>query len=220
MFITRRELTSLLALCIPQLRGVASVRRRHLMTATLNTRRVLSRFCLHSHRDEVLGGPRWSITSEGSSCSPVFGPGFSSRALTNCLWIASGRKKAPSSPLCHCLLTNAPRLPLPDTCLPSTFCSAPSDGLLCILAWLTMSCFISTAAGSPASHRLVRPFTPVTCIHLDKCDFFFFFALPPPLWLWLLKALFFSPLEGKISRGKFSETNAEGGILHSRLPTH
>lgn len=88
----------------------------------------------------------------GSSCSRVFGLA-STAGLTNCLWMASS--KAPSTPFCHCLLTNAPRLPLPDTCLLPTFCSVLSDGLLCIRAWLTMSCFISTAAGSPASDRVV-----------------------------------------------------------------
>lgn len=88
----------------------------------------------------------------GSSCSRVFGLASAAR-LTNCLWIASS--KAPSTPFCHCLLTNAPRLPLPDTCLLPTFCSLLSDGLLCIISWLTMSRFISTAAGSPASHRVI-----------------------------------------------------------------
>lgn len=89
---------------------------------------------------------------QGSSCSRVFGLA-STAGLTNCLWIASS--KAPSTPFCHCLLTNAPRLPLPDTCLLPTFCSLLSDGLLCILAWLATSCFICPAAGSPASHRVI-----------------------------------------------------------------
>lgn len=89
---------------------------------------------------------------QGSSCLRVFGLA-STAGLTNCLWIASS--KAPSTPFCHCLLTNARRLPLPDTCLLPTFCSLLSDGLLCILAWLATSCLICAAAGSPASHRVI-----------------------------------------------------------------
>lgn len=88
---------------------------------------------------------------QGSSCSQVFGLA-STAGLTNCFWIASS--KAPSTPFCHCLLTNASRLSLPDTCLLRTFCSLLSDGLLYILAWLTRSCFICRAAASPASDRV------------------------------------------------------------------
>lgn len=123
----------------------------HLMTVILNPRRMLSRFCLHSYQNEVLGGPRLSIT-QGSSCSRVFGPASTAR-LTNCLWIAAS--KAPSTPFCHRLLTNAPRPPLPDTRLLLAFCSPISDGLLCILARLTVSWFLFEAAGSPAFDRVL-----------------------------------------------------------------
>lgn len=103
----------------------------------------------------------------GSSCSRVFGLASTVR-LTNCLWIASS--KAPSTPFCHCLLTNALRLPLPDTCLLPTFCSL-LDGLLCILAWLTMSGCISAAAGSPVSHSVV-PHSPPSSASISPNAFF------------------------------------------------
>lgn len=104
----------------------------------------------------------------GSSCSRVFGLASTVR-LTNCLWIASS--KAPSTPFCHCLLTNALRLPLPDTCLLPTFCSLLSDGLLCILARLTMSGCISAAAGSPVSHSAV-PHSPPSSASISPNAFF------------------------------------------------
>lgn len=110
---------------------------------------------------------------QGSSCSRVFGLA-STAWLTNCLWIASS--KAPSTPFCHCLLTNAPRLPLPDTCLLPTFCSLLSDGLLCILTRLTMSCSISTAAGSPSSHRVIA--------HLQLWSESILLEPFSPLYLW------------------------------------
>lgn len=111
---------------------------------------MLSRFCLHSYQNEVLGGPRLSITA-GLQLFASLWPGFNSRAYK--LSLNSVEQGPFSPPFCHCLLTNAPRLPLPDTCLLPTFCSLLSDGLLCILAWFTVSCFISAAAGSPASHQ-------------------------------------------------------------------
>lgn len=197
MLITRRGLTSLLALCIPQLRGGARVRRRHLMTAILNTRRVLSRFCLHSHRDEVLGGPRWSITSEGSSCSPVFGPGSSSRALTNCLWMASGEKKGPFKP---------PLSLSADKCssAASPRHMPPFHLLLRSIRWPALH-------SRMAHHELLylhscwKPSVTQARTHVHACDlhpswqmcWFFFVALAPPLWLWTAKAFVFFPSRRK-----------------------
>lgn len=88
------------------------------MTLTLHTRWTLSSFCLHSHRNEVLGAHVYQ-SWWGSSCSPVFGL-TSTAVLTNCLWIAWS-----TTPLlfCHSLLTNVPLLLFPDMADP-TFCSS------------------------------------------------------------------------------------------------
>lgn len=66
--------------------GPGHVQSCHLMTLTLHTRWTLSSFCLHSHRNEVLGAHVYQ-SWWGSSCSPVFGL-TSTAVLTNCLWIA------------------------------------------------------------------------------------------------------------------------------------
>lgn len=49
------------------------------MTVILNTHRMLSRFCLHSYQNEVLGGPHLSITA-GLQLFVSLWPGFNSRA--------------------------------------------------------------------------------------------------------------------------------------------
>lgn len=69
----------------------------HLMTLTLHTRWTLSGFCLHSHRNEVLGAHVYQ-SWWGSSCSPVFGL-TSTAALTNCLWIVWSSASPPFHPL-------------------------------------------------------------------------------------------------------------------------
>lgn len=98
--------------------GPGHVQSCHLMTLTLHTRWTLSSFCLHSHRNEVLGAHVYQ-SWWGSSCSPVFGL-TSTAVLTNCLWIAWS-----TTPLlfCHSLLTNVPLLLFPDMADP-TFCSS------------------------------------------------------------------------------------------------
>lgn len=226
MLITRRGLTSLLALCIPQLRGGARVRRRHLMTAILNTRRVLSRFCLHSHRDEVLGGPRWSITSEGSSCSPVFGPGSGSRALTNCLWMASGEKRPLQAPfvtvcwqmLLGCLSQTHASLP-PSAPLHQMACFAFSHGS----PWAALSPQLLEAQRHTGSYARSRLWPASILTNVFVFCFFLFFALPPPLWLWTAKAFisFLSRRKNKHERmtegNSVKTTNAEGVILICRL---
>lgn len=140
---------------------------RHLMTVILNTHRTL--FCfVFIHITMKFWEAHIYQSRRGSSCSQVFGLASTVR-LTNCLWIASS--KAPSTPFCHRLLTNALRLPLPDTCLLPTFCSLLSDGLLCILARLTMSGCISAAAGSPVSHSAV-PHSPLSSASISPNAFF------------------------------------------------
>lgn len=71
------------------------VRSWHLMTLTLHTRWTLSGFCLHSHRNEVLGAHVYQ-SWWGSSCSPVSGL-TSTAALTNCLWIVWSSASPPST---------------------------------------------------------------------------------------------------------------------------
>lgn len=51
---------------------------RHLMTVILNTHTTLSRFCLHSYQNEVLGGPHLSITA-GLQLFASLWPGFNSQ---------------------------------------------------------------------------------------------------------------------------------------------
>lgn len=66
-------------LCVSPAEDRAFVHCRHLMTVILNTHRMLSRFCLHSYQNEVLGGPHLSITA-GLQLFASLWPGFSSRA--------------------------------------------------------------------------------------------------------------------------------------------
>lgn len=98
--------------------GPGHVQSCHLMMLTLHTRWTLLGFCLHSHRNEVLGAHVYQ-SWWGSSCSPVFGL-TSTAVLTNCLWIAWSNPL----PFCHCLLTNVPMQLFPDMADP-TFCSSP-----------------------------------------------------------------------------------------------
>lgn len=65
--------------CVSPAEERAFVHCRHLMTVILNTHRMLSRFCLHSYQNEVLGGPRLSITA-GLQLFASLWPGFNSRA--------------------------------------------------------------------------------------------------------------------------------------------
>lgn len=59
--------------------GPGHVQSCHLMTLTLHTRWTLLSFCLHSHRNEVLGGPRLSIMV-GLQLFASLWPDFNSRA--------------------------------------------------------------------------------------------------------------------------------------------
>lgn len=102
------------------------------------------------------GGPHLSIAA-GLQLFASLWPGFNSQAYK--LSLNSGVQRPLQPPFCHRPLTNALRLPLPDTRLLPTFCSPLSDGLLCILARLSVSGRTAAAAGSPASHR-VGPHSP------------------------------------------------------------
>lgn len=66
-------------LCVSPAEDRAFVHCRHLMTVILNTHRMLSRFCLHSYQNEVLGGPHLSITA-GLQLFASLWPGFNSLA--------------------------------------------------------------------------------------------------------------------------------------------
>lgn len=65
--------------CVSPAEDRALVHCCHLMTVILNTHRMLSRFCLHSYQNEVLGGPHLSITA-GLQLFASLWPGFNSRA--------------------------------------------------------------------------------------------------------------------------------------------
>lgn len=119
------------------------------------------------------GGPHLSIAA-GLQLFASLWPGFNSQAYK--LSLNSGEQRPLQPPFCHHPLTNALRLPLPDTRLLPTFCSPLSDGLLCILARLSVSGRIAAAAGSPASHRVV-PHSPPSSASISPNAF-------PPLWLW------------------------------------
>lgn len=81
--------------CVSPAEDRAFVHCRHLMTVILNTHRMLSRFCLHSYRNEVLGGPHLSITA-GLQLFASLWPGFNSRAYKLSL---NGVEQGPFNPL-------------------------------------------------------------------------------------------------------------------------
>lgn len=95
----------------------AFVHRRPLMTVILNTHRMLSRFCLHSYQNEVLGGPHLSITA-GLQLFASLWPGFNSQAYKLSL---NGGEQGPFNPLLSpspdkCSSVASPRH-MPSSCL-------------------------------------------------------------------------------------------------------
>lgn len=141
--------------CVSPAEDRAFVHCRHLMTVILNTHRMLSRFCLHSYHNEVLGGPHLSVAA-GLQLFAGLWPGFNSQAYKLSL---NSVEQGPFNPLLS---------PSPDKCcsaasprhMPPSYLllAALSDGLLCILERLTVSRFISVAAGSPAWHGVYGMF--------------------------------------------------------------
>lgn len=145
---------------------------RHLMTLILNTHRTLSRFCLHSYQNEVLGGPHLSITA-GLQLFTTLWPGFNSQPYKLSL---NSVEQGPFNPLLS---------PSPDKCssAASPRHMPPSHLLLAAIRWPALHSRTAhyerlhlRGCWKPSVTQRCTSFTAIICIHLAKCLF--------PLWLW------------------------------------
>lgn len=159
--------------CVSPAEDRAFVHCRHLMTVILNTHRMLSRFCLHSYQNEVLGGPHLSITA-GLQLFASLWPGFNSRAYKLSL---NSVEQGPFNPLLSlspdkCSSAASPRHMPPSYLLLSAIrwpCFAFSHGSL----WAALSPRLLEAQHQTGGYITL---TVMVCIQTAKCIF--------PLWLW------------------------------------
>lgn len=173
-------------LCVSPAEDRAFVHCRHLMTVILNTHRMLSRFCLHSYQNEVLGGPHLSITA-GLQLFASLWPGFSSQAYKLSL---NSVEQGPFNPLLSLS---------PDKCssAASPRHMPPSYLLLSSIRWPvlhshTVHCQLLYLYGSMAAEsQNVITFAAMICIHFAE----YLFCLLPWTGLLLGKGFVLFPLQ-------------------------
>lgn len=133
---------------------------------------MLSRFCLHSYQNEVLGGPHLSITA-GLQLFASLWPGFSSQAYKLSL---NSVEQGPFNPLLSLS---------PDKCssAASPRHMPPSYLLLSSIRWPALHSLMAHyeplylhGCWKPSITQGYTTFTAMICIHLAKCLF--------PLQLW------------------------------------
>lgn len=141
------------------------------MTVILNTHKTLSRFCLHSYQNEVLGGPRLSITARLQLFASLW-PGFNSQPYKLSL---NSVEQGPFNPLLSAS---------PDKCssAASPRHMPPSHLLLTAIRWPALNSQMAQyerlhlrGCWKPSVTQRCTSFAAIICIHLAKCLF--------PLWL-------------------------------------
>lgn len=158
--------------CVSPAEDGAFVHCHHLMTVILNTHRMLSRFCLHSYQNEVLGGPHLSITA-GLQLFTSLWPGFNSRAYKLSL---NSVEQGPFNPLLSLS---------PDKCssAASPRHMPPSYLLLSAIRWPALHARMAHyeqlylhGCWKPKIRQGYITLTSMVCIQTAECIF--------PLWLW------------------------------------